>query len=248
MKIRLIVDPPRRGSFNMAIDEYLMQSAPEQSHEATLRFYSWESLCVTIGYFQSIASISRLISAKLPEASIVRRITGGGLVTHGRDLTFSLAAKSPGKLLPTDTKSSYLKINEAVRVGLKGLFEKIDYADCKTVPSGRAEGERICFERASCYDLLMEGKKILGASQRRKNGALLHQSSIFLNASEDQLIQGIVEGFKKVLRVELFEKALDASELEKAQIIEKDRYTDPEWSQSKLFDIQKEQTYINSHV
>ena len=161
---------------------------------------------------------------------VVRRITGGGLVFHGRDITFSIVVKGSNPFFSGGAKDSYLKVNEAVRRGLQRRYPKIDYADCKSIPSGRAKGNHVCFEAPACYDLLLDGKKVVGASQRRKNGSILHQSSIFLGGDEINLRSYIVEGFEQNWNIDFFEEPLTPSELELANQIEKKRYTSTDWA------------------
>ena len=98
-------------AFNMAKDEYLLSTITCP----TLRFYDWDQATVSIGYFQnhSIAALEGL--------SYVRRATGGGLVDHRNDLTFSL-------ILPIDHHfiqcrcESYLLINSVI----KDVFEEFN--------------------------------------------------------------------------------------------------------------------------
>ena len=177
---RLILDPPRSAALNMALDEFLMRSQGSSEAPPVLRFYSWAEPAYSAGYFQNVDEIVKRFQCEKKHIPVVRRLTGGGLVRHGDDITFSLSVKGDSPFFAGAVKDSYLKVNEALRRGMKPLYAQIDYADCKSIPSAKGEKERICFESPSCYDLLLGGKKIVGASQRRKDGAILHQSSIFL--------------------------------------------------------------------
>jgi lipoyl(octanoyl) transferase len=208
VKFRLIADTARPAEMNMAVDELLMKKG-----ESVLRFYGWSAPAVTTGYFEDVKAVSRFFEG----VPVVRRITGGGSVLHGKDLTFSLTTQVPTTLFANDVKSSYLKINEAVRVGLKDTYPKMDYADCKTVPSqSQKQRRRVCFDQPSCYDLLLEGKKVLGGSQRRTNGVMLHQSTIFLADPAGKMPDDIRRGFEKVWKVSFEERPLDQGELEDA--------------------------------
>jgi lipoyl(octanoyl) transferase len=229
-KFRLIVDGARSAALNMAVDETLMRRVREGG-APVLRFYRWSSPAVTTGYFEDVSRVARRFQAEKKGMAVVRRITGGGSVLHGNDLTFSLALRVPASYFASDVKSSYLKINEAVRVGLRERFPSLDYADCKTVPSQSSrQRERVCFDQPSCYDLLSQGKKVLGGSQRRTGGVLLHQSTLFLDGAPDELTRGIAEGFRKVWKIGLEESFLDAAELKEAEEAEKLKAGDPSWS------------------
>ncbi len=233
VRIRLIQDVPRNGTENMAIDEYLMRHQLAAAHTATLRIYSWKNPCVTLGYFQNVAKVRARLGKDADNLQIIRRITGGGMVSHTKDLTFSLITPMASGLLPGDVKTSYLKINEALREGLRKKFPEVEYADCKTVPSGRPgkEGDRICFDAPSCYDLLLGKRKIVGASQRRKDGVILHQSTIFFpECSFEELSEYILDGFKSKWSVEFEKRELSGKEIDEARSIEFSRYSDAEWA------------------
>ena len=229
-RFRLIIDPPRRAALNMAIDEALL-SGKAADARPTLRFYGWETPSVTAGYFQKIEKVAAHFDAEKKGIPVVRRLSGGGAVLHGQDLTFSLCLPVPNAYFPSDVKSSYLKINEAVRTGLKADIPDIDYADCRTVtPAATKKGERVCFEKPACYDLLLHGKKVLGASQRRIGGRLLHQATLFLDLDRDLLIARILRGFENAWKVDLQEAPLSGEELARAAEIEEKRYSSPEWA------------------
>lgn len=229
--MRLVLDGARRAPLNMAIDEILMESQRGPAVLPTLRFYSWSEPSCTMGYFQNLPEISKRLKLAEKKIRAVKRLTGGGLVIHGEDLTFSLTVQNPGPWMPADVKDSYLKVNEALRVGLEVLYPGIDYADCKNLPSARGKGERVCFEAPSCYDLLLKGKKIVGASQRRSEGALLHQSTVFLKEEKrGDLISAIVRGFEQKWGVSFEEISLSAAEVEAAEAKERQRYSSPEWT------------------
>ncbi len=213
----------------MAVDEMLMEAqAAAPDPVPTLRFYAWSSPCYTLGYFQDVAAVAAGRAGGLP---VVRRLTGGGLVRHDKDLTFALVLPHPNAFLPADVKGSYLRVNSALLRGLKPFYPELDFADCKTVPSGRGSGERVCFEAPACYDLLLGGRrKVVGASQRRRGGALLHQSAVFLDGSHEELARRIAEGFRREWGVTFEERALEDGELAAAQARCRERYRSPEWA------------------
>ena len=72
----------RNASLNMAIDEALLGSATKP----TLRFYGWMRPSLSFGYFGRYDDAAREGGSR----DLVRRWTGGGIVLHGNDLTYSL--------------------------------------------------------------------------------------------------------------------------------------------------------------
>lgn len=216
----------------MAIDETLFESlALDPERRPILRFYTWEKPAVTAGVFQDVSELARRLRRKAKSIEVIRRLTGGGMVLHGKDLTFSLVMKVSDPLIRGDVKASYLKINEALLAGLKDLFEELDFADCRTVvPSGRGKKDRICFEKPTCYDVLKRGQKVVGASQRRTHGVLLHQSTVFLERPAEELETFILKGFEKKWGIEARREPLSTVELRLAKKNENKRYNSPEWA------------------
>lgn len=233
MKFRLILDEPRDAALNMALDEVLVRAQSKEGAIPSLRFYQWRQPAVTVGYFEDVEKTSRLFQAEKNRLPVVRRLTGGGAVLHGSDMTFSLCLRLPSPFFPADVKSSYLKINEAVRLGLKPKYPEIDYADCRTAGvsvSLRQKKERVCFDSPSCYDLLIEGKKVLGASQRRIGPMMMHQSTLFLKDEAPELARLIARGFRDLWKVEFMEEPLSGQELGLARNILEERYKTKEWA------------------
>jgi lipoate-protein ligase A len=228
-QLRLILDPPRPALLNMAIDETLAESQKNPKSAPVLRLYFWEKPAYSIGYFQDAAQISNRFGCAKKKIPVVKRMTGGGAVFHDKDLTFSLCLRLPSPWIPRDTKSSYLKINEALRESFRKSHPKVEFADCKTIPSGRAKGERICFESPACYDLLLDGKKIVGASQRRQGDVMLYQSTVFFEEARGNLTDLILDGFKRKWGIEFLEEPLTEKELEHARKKENERRLLPGW-------------------
>ena len=116
IKMRLILDMAHSATFNMAADEFLTGQQSRSDQLPTLRIYFWNAPSISIGYFQDVAKTARRFQTGGKKPTVVKRITGGGLVQHGSDLTFSLILKKNNPFLPSDVKMSYLKVNEALRL------------------------------------------------------------------------------------------------------------------------------------
>ncbi|MBI3252671.1 MAG: lipoate--protein ligase family protein [Candidatus Omnitrophica bacterium] len=221
-RVRLVLDVPLSGTLNMAIDEMFLERQAKGSALPVLRIYFWKEPSWSVGYFQK---------AEKRNFPVVRRLTGGGAVLHDKDLTFSLIFPQPNPFFTGGVKGSYLAVNEALRAGLAPHFPGLDFADCKTVPSGRAVGkDRVCFDSPSCHDLLLKGKKVVGASQRRVGGALLHQSTVFLNLEKDLLVDLICRGFESKMNMIFEPVPLSEEELISARKKESERYSSRDWA------------------
>src|SRR5882762_6442135 len=100
----------RSGALNMAIDEALLEIATEP----IIRFYRWDHPALSFGYFGKFDDVVNHES----ERDIVRRWTGGGIVFHGNDLTYSLVIPSHDPAFSKSSMSIYEKVHNAVKIAL----------------------------------------------------------------------------------------------------------------------------------
>ena len=153
---------------NMAWDAALLEAAP-QLGAPVLRFYGWTEPAATFGYFQHFADIERLTTLR----PIIRRPTGGGLVPHDRDWTYSLAFPPIDPWYALKAVESYRRAHEWVQSA---------FASCRVItelaPGAVKEAPGQCFLGAEQFDVLLDAKKIAGAAQRRTRDGLLIQGSI----------------------------------------------------------------------
>lgn len=174
-RLRWLDDPePRTAAMNMALDEALLLTLNQEGEPwPLLRTYLWDRPSVSIGCFDLVAEARKLF----PNVPLVRRWTGGGIVEHGHDLTYSLLV--PRRLIPTSWQGAgaYRAIHLAVAVALRACgLEGVSLADGPVLPGGRPSKE--CFRRPVDYDVMLHGKKVAGGAQRRTRLGLLHQGSI----------------------------------------------------------------------
>jgi lipoate-protein ligase A len=159
---------PCDAAFNMALDEALMEFAPEQGRPV-LRFYGWTQPAASFGYFQHHAEIERTTKLR----PLVRRPTGGGLVPHDADWTYSLAFPTTHEWYSLSAVESYQRVHEWVRDSFTKLGVATELAPCcrKSAPGQ-------CFVGYEKSDVLWQGRKIAGAAQRRTKTGLLIQGSV----------------------------------------------------------------------
>jgi len=149
---------------NMAIDEALLGSI----EAPILRVYRWARPAVSFGYFERWQPIRQ----EHPTRDPVRRWTGGGVVLHGEDFTYSLLI--PREIDTTAPGESYRVIHAALcrALGETGLAAEPAGASPATKRS------QACFENPVLHDVLLGGRKVAGAAQRRTRTGLLHQGSV----------------------------------------------------------------------
>lgn len=199
----------------MACDEALLGSSGE-SETPILRLYAWDRPTLSFGYFLRYADA---VAAAGPEESVIRRWTGGGLVHHGPDFTWSLMVPRGHPFALVRPAESYGQLHQAVAVVLRDL----GVGDAIVVPSrAPAPREGLCFDAPAPGDLLMEGRKIAGAGQRRTRQGLLHQASLRLPGQE------LPESFGLHLAGRLAREIIPFS-LPLNLEIPQARYADPGW-------------------
>jgi len=164
----LLRSGPGLADFNMALDEALMQAALDLGRPV-LRFYGWTQPAATFGYSQKYAEIARATLLR----PLVRRPTGGGLVPHDADWTYSLVFPPSHEWYQLKAVDSYRRIHEWIR----DAFAKIGVAAILS-PFCQKEIPGQCFAGAEKFDVLWHGRKIAGAAQRRTRTGLLIQGSI----------------------------------------------------------------------
>lgn len=167
---------PNSAPMNMSIDEALLEFASIP----TIRFYRWHSPALSFGYFGKFLHIAMYAA----ERNLVRRWTGGGVVFHGDDLTYSVVIPSSD---PAFAESS-IAIYESIHCSLAHVLnEKGEHAVVAggVEPGGIAVTMRAgitagysCFANPVRADVMVDGRKIAGAAQRRTRRGLLQQGSI----------------------------------------------------------------------
>lgn len=162
-------DPePRNGFENMAVDELLWGTCTAP----LLRVYRWKGAWLSMGYFSSLQCLQELFPSW--QGGVVRRPTGGGIVDHRQDWTYSLFVPRGFPLAEMSAVDGYQLIHSAIA----RLMQKQGIAStlCGQV---RGNGSEFCFDSPVANDVLDHlGHKIAGAGQRRGRNGLLHQGSI----------------------------------------------------------------------
>ena len=167
------------AAMNMAVDEAMLLSQKEQPNP-TLRFYTWSSAAFSFGYFQNIAAEVDVEACRADGIELVKRMTGGGTVVHGWDLTYTL-------ILPRSTgeksiSEAYRCIGESLVMAFKKLgIPAACHAADTDVPSAVTNCEaNICLTNPADYDVMCDSKKLAGVSVRRNRNGMMFQGYISL--------------------------------------------------------------------
>ncbi len=209
-----IDDPdPRSAAMNMAVDEALLA----RLRAPTLRVYRWARPAVSFGYFEKWDAVAGALAGREP----VRRWTGGGIVPHGGDFTYTLLVPAGDVFLRRKSSESYRAIHERI-VGVLAS-QGFDVSLCERVSE---TDSRACFEKPVGCDVLLGGRKIAGAAQRRTRAGLLQQGSV----QHIALPENFGRNFSGVLSRRVVETALDAALLAAAARIAGEKYETEAWT------------------
>ncbi|MDD5084568.1 MAG: biotin/lipoate A/B protein ligase family protein [Candidatus Omnitrophica bacterium] len=223
------------GGWNMAVDEALLGAASESaSREPVLRLYGFERPTITAGYGK--LDIGRW---KENGVAVYRRLTGGGAVFHGSDLTYSVVAPVDIYDSFRSVSSSYKVLHEVIKRAFMEAGYGLDLCGERRLPTDYPDE---CFRSPVRYDLLYKAKKVAGAAQRRVGGYFLHQGSIDLepflrNGSDYPSFFNLMKGFfarslKSYLGCEIESRGLNISEELKARRLYEDKYSRADWNES----------------
>ncbi|WP_324716367.1 biotin/lipoate A/B protein ligase family protein [Carboxydochorda subterranea] len=177
---RLLVDGPGRASWNMAVDEAVLESVEHEAAPPTVRFYRWAPPAVSLGYFQEWQRAVNENACRQAGVDVVRRPTGGRAVFHHVEVTYAVMLPPGHPVAGLAVMDGYRRISEALREGLRLLGVEADLArPAAPAGQGREALAGACFDSASRYELEWRGRKLVGSAQvRRASGAVLQHGSI----------------------------------------------------------------------
>ncbi|MDA7818432.1 lipoate--protein ligase family protein [Sulfurimonas sp.] len=184
-EFRLIRSGTMSARENMAIDKVLFESF-SQTLIPTLRVYTWEK-SFTYGVSAKISEIKDKEELLPYKSNYAKRMTGGGILFHGNDVSYSLVIPT-SYMNNLSVKQSYEKICHFLLAFYKSLGLKAIYAkDDESVAKSHNEFCQLGFED---YDILINGIKMGGNAQRRTKDVIFQHGSIGINRQEDFLHVG----------------------------------------------------------
>jgi len=232
-------DAARSAAMNMAIDEALL----EMANLPAIRFYRWHSPALSFGYFGRFADVVDYAAQR----DLVRRWTGGGIVLHGDDLTYSIIVPRNDPVFAGSSISIYENVHRALCEALSVIAKHADLlavaAVCdrrtiqdRSVHSWEITGREInvtvtdrryndCFANPVRADVMVNGRKVAGAAQRRTRAGLLHQGSI----QQIDLGKDFTERFAQELSGKWTTRNLDQTIFNRAQEIGQQKYANQAW-------------------
>jgi len=212
---RLLVHDEGRqagAALNMAIDEALFENATVP----TLRFYGWRTPALSFGYFGKFADVA----TESERRDVVRRWTGGGIVPHGEDLTYSLVTPAVDPASALGPTAIYAALHGAIRDALQEEGNEAELAADASPKISEA-----CFANPVRDDVMLSGRKIAGAAQRRTRRGFLHQGSIQIPNLPESFRAGLASRIAKQIGWAEIPTAID----QRAAQLVAEKYGTTEW-------------------
>lgn len=215
---------PCSPSYNMALDEALLDLHSAGEIPPVVRFYEWNPATLSIGYFQKAERDIDLDAVKAQNLGFVRRPTGGRAVLHEHELTYSVIVTEDYPDMPATVTEAYRVISEGLLLGFKNLgldaYFSIPDTDEKREDLKKPKSA-VCFDAPSWYELVVEGKKVAGSAQTRQKGVILQHGAILLDLDEEKLLSVFKFSspeVKEKMRKKLPEKAVAIHQLTDKEI------------------------------
>ncbi len=231
---------------NMAVDEAILQAMKIDSLPV-LRFYDWSQAAISIGYSQKVDEVLKSELCNQDNVIIIRRPTGGGVVFHGIDLTYSVIF--PQKKID-NIHSIYLQLQEYLIAALANLGITAGQHPQKESAAG------YCYVSPNIGDIMVGGKKLAGMAIRRIKNRILCQGYIYYDnaagmakyVSDERMsrllqeravyLQAICQKDKQAVKEaivskwpgEMYMSSLTLSEQEMAERLTETKYSLKEWN------------------
>ena len=187
---RLILHPPAHGAWNMAVDEAILEACSGHAAPPTLRLYAWNPPCLSLGYAQPSSDVSTdALAAR--GWHLVRRPTGGRAILHTDELTYAVIAPAENPVVEGSVLESYRRIARALLASLNQLSLPARADQTYPLPAGTERNGPVCFEVPSNYEITVDGKKLIGSAQARRQGGVLQHGSLPLTGDLTRILQGL---------------------------------------------------------
>lgn len=178
---------------NMELDAKLLENL-EGQERPILHLYEWERPSATFGYFIKPEELLNLTEAKKWGLDLARRPTGGGVVFHVWDLAFSVLVPAKSRLFSMNTLDNYHLVNRIVKEVVKEFIGISN--EMELIPEDASFQDQtcthFCMARPTKYDVMLEGRKIAGAAQRKTKDGFLHQGTIALLRPDPALLGAVL--------------------------------------------------------
>ena len=168
------------GAFHMAADQALLENVSE-NRLPTMRVYSWNPACISLGAHQSVEDID-LDRCRKDGLEVVKRPTGGRAVLHCDEVTYSVVFPEGTPIFFHSLSEIYDLINRGLLRGIRqlGVPAGLEKRSLNIRNHYKSKLSTSCFSAAAKFEIIVQGKKMVGSAQRRLASGVLQHGSILL--------------------------------------------------------------------
>jgi len=172
-KWRFIDSGVGSAAWNMAVDEALLRSF-NADDIPVLRLYRWQDPALSFGRFSHPTEILDWQQLQNCSLDFTRRMTGGGILVHGGDLSYSIIVPRT-YILQWGVKESYRYLCGFLITLYQALGLTAAFAQDSQLPHVQNE---VCLAGKESYDIVIDEKKIGGNAQRHTHNAMLQHGTV----------------------------------------------------------------------
>lgn len=194
MSWRVLESGKKKAAQNMALDAHLLEELKREK-APLLHFYDWDGEAATYGYFLEEEQFANKEGVLRHRLDLARRPTGGGVVFHNCDLAFSVLIPASHPDFSPRPLNNYAFVNQRVKMAVETFIKKSGFALIGEESDEESAFKEFCMAHPTKYDVILEGRKVGGAAQRKTAFGFLHQGSILLGQLHDAyLCDVLVDG------------------------------------------------------
>lgn len=192
MTLDIVDSGAASGEENMRRDLELCERVRAGDIPPTLRLYTWQPWCISLGKHQSVSSLDMTAVASAG-FDVVHRPTGGRAVLHADEVTYCVCVPVRDAL---DARRIYAEVHQILYTALSTLAPDLTFAavdqDLRQHYAASGPLGQVCFTSHARTEILWHGKKIVGSAQRVLDGMVLQHGSILCGPGHEQLSECIV--------------------------------------------------------
>jgi lipoyl(octanoyl) transferase len=175
------------GASHMAVDAAVLDN-PSRFRVPTVRLYRWRPACISLGTHQREDAVD-LSACRRDGVDVVRRPTGGRAVLHADEATYSIVVPGESEWGGLPKQELYRRVSESIVAGLTRLGLPVSYEKRTLRPPSPmdATASASCFGSAARWEILLDGRKLVGSAQKIGPSALLQHGSILTGEGHRRL-------------------------------------------------------------
>lgn len=174
---RLIRSRASSATYNMELDEKIFNRYLDDGI-GVLRTYRWEKPSFTYGFSQNPGNEINLDKCASDGVQIAKRMTGGGILFHNDEITYSFVCNKEDVGEPKTVFVSYRNICKFLIRFYESLGVRAEFAlEAKNFKE-RSAAHQLCSASYEKYDIAIGGRKIGGNAQKRKRQVIFQHGSI----------------------------------------------------------------------